>query len=145
MRILAIALLALAAACSQPPAAPSSSAPAASAQSAEMLAVLTPVIGAEIGQPVQLEIKQTNVQAEWAWVSVQPRQPDGAAIDWSTTALAGRYENGVMDESGAAYALLKQEGGAWRLVTHVIAPTDVAWASWPAEYGAPAEIMGITD
>ncbi len=62
-----------------------------------ILAALTPVIAAEIGQPVQLEIRQVNAQGEWAWVWLQPRQADGAALDWSTTALASRYENGVMD------------------------------------------------
>lgn len=37
------------------------------------------------------------------------------------------------------------ENGTWSVVTHVIAPTDMAWLSWPNEYGAPAEIMGYTD
>jgi hypothetical protein len=143
MRMLIVALLALSSACAQPPATPSTS--AVSEQGAAMLAALNPVIAAEIGQPVRLESQQMNVQGEWAWVWVQPRQPDGAAIDWSTTALASRYENGVMDAAGGAYALLKQESGAWRVVTHVIAPTDVAWLSWAEEYGAPAEIMGPTD
>jgi hypothetical protein len=145
MRMLIVAVIALSSACSPPPAAPSASTPTASEQSAAMLAALTPVIATEIGQPVRLEPKQVNVQGEWAWVWVQPHRPDGGAIDWSTTALASRYENGVMDESGGAYALLKQENGAWRVVTHVIAPTDVAWLSWAADYGAPAEIMGPTD
>lgn len=147
MRHLLTAILVLAAACSQPPATTETPiAPAATSEnSAALLSVLTPVVAAEIGVPVRLEIKQVNVQDEWAWIAVQPLQTDGSAIAWSTTALASRYENGAMDESGGAYALLKQENGAWRIVTHVIAPTDVAWLSWPAEYGAPAEIMGFTD
>ncbi len=147
MRLLFTAILALAAACSQPPANTEiSNSPAASSEnSAAMISALTPIVAAEIGAPVRLEIKQVNVQQEWAWVTVQPLQPDGSAITWSTTALASRYENGAMDESGYTYALLKQENGAWRIVTHVIAPTDMAWLSWPTEYGAPADIMGFTD
>lgn len=147
MRLFLIAVLALAAACTQPPGSTETpSAPAAASDnSAAMLSTLTPVVAAEIGAPVRLEIKQVIVQDDWAWLAVQPLQPDGSAIAWSTTTLASRYENGAMDQSGATYALLKQENGAWRIVTHVIAPTDVAWASWPAEYGAPAEIMGFTD
>ncbi|GAM99610.1 hypothetical protein U91I_03264 [alpha proteobacterium U9-1i] len=140
----AFAVLALiTAACTPPAEAPSINAEIAENEDAAILSALTPVLTAEIGAPLRLEITQLNVQDEWAWIAVQPLQPDGAAIVWSTTALADRYENGAMDESGAAYALLKLENGAWRIVTHVIAPTDVAWLSWPADYGAPASLMGV--
>ncbi len=147
MRIVLTAILALAAACSPPPTGTETPNPqaATSDNSAAILSALTPIVAAEIGAPVRLEIKQANVQDDWAWIAVQTLQPDGSAISWPTTALASRYENGAMDEGGGAYALLKEENGAWRIVAHVIAPTDMAWASWPAEYGAPAEIMGITD
>ncbi len=149
MRLWLIAVMALAAACTQPPAGKETEIPPASAATSDsstaMLSVLNPVVAAEIGQPIRLEIKQVNEMEEWAWMAVQPQQPDGSPITWSTTALASRYENGAMDESGATYALFKQENGAWRMVTHVIAPTDQAWLSWPTEHGAPAEIMGFTD
>lgn len=147
MRIVLAAIFVLTAACSQPPAsteAPNAP-PATSDASAAMISALAPVVAAEIGTPVRLEVKQANVQDEWAWIAVQTLQPDGSPIAWSATALASRYENGAMDEGGGAYALLKLENGAWRVVTHVIAPTDMAWASWAAEYGAPPEIMGRTD
>ena len=147
MRPFFITILTLVAACTQAPSTTEAppEPPVMSERSAAMLSALTPVIAAEIGGPVRLDLKQVNVQEEWAWLAVQPLRPDGSAIVWSTTALASRYENGAMDESGATYALLEQENGAWRIVTHVIAPTDMAWLSWPAEYGAPAEIMGFTD
>ncbi|MEQ1618998.1 MAG: hypothetical protein ABL883_11735 [Terricaulis sp.] len=147
MRIVLTAILALATACTQPPASTEAPDPPTvrADQSAAILSVLNPAVAAEIGGPVRLEIKQVNILNEWAWVAVQTLQPDGSAITWTTTALASRYENGAMDEGGGAYALLKQENGAWRIVTQVIAPTDMAWASWPADYGAPAEIMGLTD
>ncbi len=146
MRRVLIAILAFVAACSQPPASTESpNPPAASDNSAAIISVLTPLVAAEIGAPVRLEVRRLNVQDEWAWIAVNTLQPDGSAIAWSATALASRYENGAMDEGGGAYALLKQENGAWRLVTHVVAPTDMAWASWPREYGAPATIMEIAD
>lgn len=147
MRNLMITVLALTAACAPapaPPAAPAAEA-AATESTAAILSALTPIIAAEIGQGVLLEPEQVNQQGQWAWVWAQPRQLDGASIDWSKTALASRYENGAMDEAGGAYALMKQEAGEWRALAHVIAPTDVAWATWAEEYGAPAEIMGQTD
>lgn len=143
MRIFTIAIFALTAACVPPPAAPAAET-TATESTAAILSALTPIIAAEVGQGVLLEPQQVNQQGEWAWVWTQPRQLDGAAVDWSKTALASRYENGAMDEAGGAYALLKQEAGEWRVLAHVIAPTDVAWASWAEQYQAPPEIMGPT-
>lgn len=148
MRMLGIAIVLALAACGQPtsestPAATTESAISADAQTQALLAVVTPVIATELGVPVSLEASQVRVMNEWAWVVATPRQANGAPMDWAATTRASAYENGVMDESGATYALLKQEGGAWRIVAHTIAPTDVAWESWPTEYGAPRDLFGL--
>lgn len=146
MRALLVAVALSVAACSQPaeppvPAAPE--APSADAATEALLIVLTPVVSAEIGQPIRFDPTSVSVRDQWAYVVGDPRQTDGAALDWSTTALASRYEHGAMDESGATHVLLKQEAGVWRVVTYVIAPTDVAWLSWPQDYGVPPGVLGI--
>ncbi|MBL8536448.1 MAG: hypothetical protein JNM59_03500 [Hyphomonadaceae bacterium] len=139
--------LGLVMACTPPAATPpadtqeASAAPALDAVSEAVLAGLTPTITTEIGAPVQLQATVVNVQDGWAYVVAQPRNPDGSAIDWTTTNLASRYENGVMDTGGGVHALLKNESGTWTVVEHVIAPTDVAWEAWPATHGAPATIF----
>lgn len=148
MRALAITIVLALAACGQPasdstPAATTEATATADAQSEALLAVITPAITTELGVPVSLEASQVRVMNEWAWVVATPRQPNGAPIDWAATTRASAYENGVMDESGATYALLKQEAGVWRIVAHTIAPTDVAWESWPTEFGAPRELFGL--
>lgn len=146
MRALLVAMALSVAACSPPAEAPAPAAPEAPSPDAAteaLLAALIPVVSAEIGQPIRFEPATVTVRGEWAYVTGQPRRPDGAAIDWATTALASRYENGVMDTGGATHVLLRQEAGAWRVVTHVIAPTDVAWLSWPAEHGVPPEVLGL--
>ena len=149
MRALLVAFGLALAACSDtaPPAAPAApaapEAPAADAATEALLAVLTPVVSAEIGQPIRFEPTNVTIRDDWAYVVGQPQQPNGAAINWATTALASRYENGAMDTGGATHVLLKQENGVWRVVTHVIAPTDVAWLTWPVEYGVPADVLGV--
>lgn len=149
MRALLVAVALSVAACTEPappsePAAPAApETPSAGAATDALLAVLAPIVSAEIGQPIRFEPENVTIRDGWAYVVGRPQQPDGAAIDWTTTALASRYEHGAMDTGGATHALLKQENGAWRVVTHVIAPTDVAWLSWPAEYGVPADVLGI--
>lgn len=147
MRALLIAVVALAAACSPPatttetPEAPA--APSADAATQALLDVLTPVVAAEVGQPVSLRTETVTVRDEWAYVDAAVLKADGSAIDWTATYLASRYENGAMDEGGGVHALLKNENGTWTLLEHVIAPTDVAWIDWAARHGVPPDILGL--
>ena len=134
-----------AAACT-PPAQPAQQEEPASAASAEtstraVVEALTAVAAAEIGTPVSLEVTTANLTDDWAYVVAGSRNADGSAIDWMTTNLASRYENGVMDESGAIHALLRKQNGAWVVVEHVIAPTDVAWLDWAARHSVPAGVI----
>ena len=148
MRALLIAIVALSAACSPPAAttteAPETSvAPSADAATQPLLNVLTPAISAEVGKPVSLRTTTVNVRDEWAYVVADVRNADGSEIDWSTTNLASRYENGAMDTGGGLHALLKNHGGVWVVLEHVIAPTDVAWLDWAATHGVPPDILGL--
>lgn len=143
--VLAVGLLAIACA---PPAQPAKQEEPAGAASAEattqaVLGALTVIVSAEIGTPVSLEATTANLTEDWAYIVAGPRNPDGSAIDWMTTNLASRYENGVMDESGAIYALLQKQNGAWVAVEHVIAPTDVAWLDWAARHSVPAGVIDV--
>jgi hypothetical protein len=144
MRALLIAVVALAAACS-PPAATTTetAAPAPDATTQALLTALTPVISREVGQEVSLQTTNVNVRDEWAFVQAQPKRPDGSAIDWSTTSMAQRAADGVLDGDGTTYALLKNENGAWTVLEHAIGPTDVAWIEWAAEHGVPPDILGL--
>jgi hypothetical protein len=148
LRVILAAVALFAAACT-PPAATTTetpqtpATPSTDATTAALLAALTPVVSAEIGQPVRLQTTTVNVRDEWAYIVAQPRKPDGAAIDWSTTSLAGRAADGVLDGDGMTYALLKEENGAWTVLEHAIGPTDVAWIDWAAAHGAPPDILGL--
>jgi hypothetical protein len=144
MRALLIAVVALAAGCS-PPAATTTetAAPAPDATTQALLTALTPVISREVGQEVSLQTTNVNVRDEWAFVQAQPKRPDGSAIDWSTTSMAQRAADGVLDGDGTTYALLKNENGAWTVLEHAIGPTDVAWIEWAAEHGVPPDILGL--
>ena len=139
MRLL---IAALAAACSPPaqttPATPPE-APSAEAESASLVAALTPVVAADVGQPnVTLTAETVRVQDDWGWLVAQPH-----GVDWSATKYAARAEAGALDGNGTTYALLKRENGAWRVLDFVVGPTDVAYMDWPARHGAPPELMGL--
>jgi hypothetical protein len=135
------------AACSEPTAPPpapaASEAPDPAVSSAEVLAAAAPVVSATIGLSVSLSPTTVNIQDDWAWVVAQPQTPEGGAIDWSATAFAEDAALGVLDGGGTTYVLLKRENGAWRVLDHVVGPTDVAWINWPTQYGAPAGLLGL--
>jgi hypothetical protein len=149
MRALLVAFGLALAACSEPPppaepaAPPAPEAPSADAASADVLAAAVPIVSATIGTPVSLSPSTMNVQNDWAWLVAQPQTPTGGEIDWSTTAFAEDAALGILDGGGTTYVLLKRENGAWRVLDHVVGPTDVAWSNWPTQYGAPAELMGL--
>ncbi|MBL8547456.1 MAG: hypothetical protein JNL81_13405 [Hyphomonadaceae bacterium] len=150
MRALLVAIVALTAACSPPAATTTTETPEAPAAPASadaatqaLVGVLTPAISAEVGKPVSLHTTTVNVRDEWAYVVADVRNADGSEIDWLTTNLASRYENGAMDTGGSLHALLKNEGGVWVVLEHVIAPTDVAWIDWAATHGVPPDILGL--
>lgn len=151
MRAFLIAIVALAAACS-PPAATTTetpatttapAAPAADANEQTLLGILTPLVAAEVGKPVSLQANSVNVRDEWAYVDARVLNADGSPIDWTTTNLASRYENGAMDTGGGLHALLKNENGTWVVLEHVIAPTDVAWIEWASRHGVPPDVLGL--
>ncbi len=148
MKLKALTAALVLAACS--PQAPTEPAPppapaAADAANAEMLAALTPLVSDAVGQPVSFTIDTVRVDNDWAWLVVQPQAADGSPLEWSQTSFASAHEHGAMDSNGTVYALLKREAGQWRVVNHVIGPTDLAYIDWPARYGAPPELLGLAE
>jgi hypothetical protein len=136
-----------------PMATPAGTAPSAVVQSAvrdigvgdplrrPLLDTLRPAIQRDLGgQAVQFMVHRLRVQGDWAFYAGTIQQPNGRPIDFGKTRYAGALENGVFDGPGT-YALLRRQGGRWRVVTFVIGPTDVAYLAWPDEYRAPAALF----
>lgn len=152
MRALLVAVVAFTAACSPPASVTTESPPETPAaplagaddeQTQMLLNVLDPVLSANIGQPVNLQPTTVNVRDEWAFIIGQPRQTNGAPIDWSTTSYAQRAADGVLDGDGQTFALLKNVNGAWQVLEYVVGPTDVAHIEWAGKHGVPPDILGL--
>ncbi len=45
------------------------------------------------------------------------------------------------DGSGETVILWKKAGGQWEVVTYDVGITDVSYARWPEQYGAPEELL----
>lgn len=107
-----------------------------------ILNALRPAIVADLGQPVKFVVQTLRTQGDWAWVVARPQRPDGREIDFRTTRHRERIEQGVFD-GPVLYALMQRREQRWTVVDFVIGPTDVTWAGWPEEYGAPAAMLGL--
>jgi hypothetical protein len=97
-----------------------------------VLDALRPRVERDIGPPVQFMIERINVEGSWAFVSATPQRLNGAPVDWSRTRFARDFAADAMSDS--LLALLRNEGGAWRVKEYALGPTDVAWIEWIAKY-----------
>ena len=109
---------------------------------APLLAALKAVLAKDLGQPVTLRVDLLREQNGWAFASVRPRTADGKPIDFLRTRYAERQRDGILDGDGT-YALLSKRGGTWTVVQFDIGPTDVSWAAWPEEFGAPTTVVQV--
>lgn len=105
-----------------------------------LLDTIRPALEARIGQPVQFVVDTLQTQGDWAFYAGRIQQPNGRSIDFSTTPYAEALEEGMFD-GPSTYALLQRRGNGWRLVDWVVGPTDVTYAGWPGEYGAPESLF----
>lgn len=107
-----------------------------------ILNALRPAVVADLGQPVKFVVQTLRTQGDWAWVVARPQQQDGREIDFRSTRYREQIDQGVFD-GPTLYALMQRRQQRWTVVDFVIGPTDVAWAGWPEEYGAPAALLGL--
>jgi len=108
-------------------------------QGAERKAVLnalrTPV-EEELGPPIEFVVKRIAVVGDWAFVMATPQHSGGVPIDWAHSVCSG-------DVSHLVGGLMKRSDGGWKVVDMVLCPTDVAWATWPQDYGAPSALFDL--
>lgn len=105
-----------------------------------LLNALRPAIVADLGQSVKFVVATLRTQGDWAYVVARPQRPDGREIDFRATRYREAIDQGVFD-GPTLYALMQRREQRWTVVDFVIGPTDVAWAGWPEEHGAPAALL----
>ncbi|MUM19732.1 hypothetical protein FZI91_05270 [Mycobacterium sp. CBMA271] len=112
--------------------------------SSEGIAVLAPAIAdvtVQLGKPARLDVRSLKAAEGWAFVWSAMQEPDGSPIDYTGTPFAGAAANGGMSKKYVA--LMHQDGQGWVLVDKRVGPSDIAWAGWGEQYGAPSAIFEI--
>lgn len=92
----------------------------------------------DLKQPISLRITKFRVcrsgNSSWAFIDARPHRVDGGVINWE----AMNYVNC----SHSVQALLKkQPQGSWRILASDVCPSDVPWAAWSRQYGAPPDLF----
>lgn len=109
-----------------------------------VLDALRPAIERDLAQKVRFVVRTLRRQDRWVFAHVVPQTPAGGAIDFRRTRHAERVEAGIFDGPDI-YALLEMRDGRWGVRDFVVGPTDVTYAGWPDDYGAPTELFSLKD
>ena len=140
-RSLALLALALAApAIAAPPAPQIHDVAAADPLRKALLDALRPAVAKDLGQPVKFVVTTLRATDGHAFAQVTPQTPAGKPIDFQRTRYAQQQRNGLLD-GDMIHALLAKEQGRWVVKAFVVAPTDVSWAGWDEEFGAPRALI----
>jgi pimeloyl-ACP methyl ester carboxylesterase len=126
----------------QTPKAPSDSPHTPKQGSEERRAILDALrvpVERDVGRSVIFRIHHIEVNSGYAFVNAQPLQPNGREIDYSKTKLAQPYEEGWFDDWVGA--LLRWQGGRWKVVEYCIGATDYPCQEWVRERGVPESIL----
>ena len=106
--------------------------------SPEGQAILAPALADlnnQLQKPANLDGIMLRTSQGWGLSRVRSRGRDGQRIDYSARrSLTGNHSKKYL-------ALVRGNYQSWQLVTSKVGPSDVAWANWSQEYGAPAEIF----
>lgn len=88
---------------------------------------LRPVLALSMRGPVEFRVSFVKTLQGWAHARVMPQRPGGAAIDIAQTIWA---EDAAMMDGLLTDALFRRQGDRWRLIVHVVGPTDAAASNW---------------
>ena len=102
---------------------------------------LRPTIQKDLGGiSVQFVVKKLSVLNGWAFLNGEVQKKGGGKINFLRTKYAEAQRSDAFD-GPSIFALVRQRGKTWKCVAFAIGPTDVAYATWGRDYGAPRQIF----
>ncbi|MQX35808.1 hypothetical protein [Roseospira navarrensis] len=104
-----------------------------------ILNALRPAVEAALGGRVLFVVNVLRTDGRWAFFQGTPQRPGGRAVDWTRTPYAEAWRADAM--SDVVMGLVARTPDGWRLVDHVIGPTDVHWVGWRDAYGLPQRLF----
>ncbi len=115
-----------------------------SAERAAILNALRVPVEKELKQKITFNVETFNVQGAWAFLSGEPLSADGSGRpNYKNTPYQEAINSDAFDNN--YFALLKKNGGKWKVVTFAIGCTDVCYATWWKDYKAPKAVFPYTE
>lgn len=102
-----------------------------------------PSVRRALGQRVQFVVQTLSVCGSWAFLEAEPQKRNGRPIDWSLSSYADAVADDVCGQ--LVHALLVKRSGQWHVVTQSICATDVVYATWWRDHGAPRRLFPYTE
>jgi hypothetical protein len=93
----------------------------------------------DLAREVIFKVQHLRVAADLAFARVIPVLPNGADIDYSRTKYAEQLAEGAFDAE--AEALLRREGGQWKLLEWRFGATDTEVDIWEKKYRMPKSLF----
>ena len=112
--------------------------------SAERTAILNTLripVEKELKQKIQFSVEEFRSNGTWAFLSGDPQNMKGGKPNYKGTEYQEAIDADMFDNN--FFALLKKNGGKWKVITYAIGCTDVCYAVWWKEYKAPKLIFLI--
>lgn len=110
-----------------------------SAERGAILNALRAPVERELKQKIQFAVTNFKVQGNWAFLDGEPQNASGGKPNYENTQYGEAIGAGMFDNN--FFALLKKNGGKWRVVKYQIGCTDVCYLEWRAQYKAPKAIF----
>ncbi len=109
-----------------------------SAERKAIMDTLRPACERDVGQKVIFRVQHLKIIGDWALARVVPLRTNGSEIDYTKTKYREANEEGAFDGEGEA--LLRREGGDWKLLEWRFGATDTEVEIWFEKYRAPSAL-----
>jgi hypothetical protein len=114
-----------------------------SAERKAILDALRVPVERQLRQTIVFNVEHLRVRGGWAFVGGDPQKPGGGEPNYRGTPYWSARQAGAFDNN--FFAVLRKTGGRWRVVTYAIGCTDVCYATWWRDHGAPRAIFPYTE
>ena len=105
----------------------------------QILDALRAPVEKALKKSVEFKVDHMKVKSDWAFMRGVPRQPGGKKMNYKGTEYQSYIDEGLFDDW--ICALLKKEGGKWKVVRYVIGATDLPYDGWDKELGIDSDIF----
>lgn len=104
-----------------------------------ILDAVRPPVEKLINQKVLFIVKKMKVADGWAYMELQPRQPNGNPINYAKTRFAEDVSVGAFEDQ--VVALVHKESGKWKIKEYTYGATDYSGDEWSKKYPAAKKLI----